>query len=193
MRASEKALSAASTTLATFDSGYALVEPAPFGGTHTVEVVVRTSDDARVRCLAFVDHDAQALSRAITIAKERRYAAAFDDGDLYSGGLDIKTLTDVINAKCFAEYEPAPEVAAVAGVQGGKALALRGGVVVRAGPWRHVLQHLSSAPGGGGGDAGDADLTWGIAFEVPGAGADAAATVVVGVGFDTAGTPHVVA
>ncbi|KAG5176592.1 hypothetical protein JKP88DRAFT_335589 [Tribonema minus] len=178
-------------------NGFALIQKAPFGGSHTLELVAVSSSDAqrRVRLLATVDVAKRAITRPLTVAVERCYAS-FDDGALYTHGLDIKTLTETLGAKCFAEYEEAPEgVAAdvhyalayhpplahavIAGAD--VALALRGGVTVRAASW----DRMKGAYQAGGGDGGGA-LTWALEVTLPVQGA-AAATQTIGVAFTEAG------
>eukprot|EP00611_Tribonema_gayanum_P007196 TRINITY_DN1652_c0_g3_i1.p1 TRINITY_DN1652_c0_g3~~TRINITY_DN1652_c0_g3_i1.p1 ORF type:complete len:325 (-),score=103.72 TRINITY_DN1652_c0_g3_i1:689-1663(-) len=161
-------------------NGFALIQKAPFGGSHTLELVAVSSSDARrrVRLLATVDAAKRAITRPLTVAVERRYGD-FDDGALYTHGLDIKTLTETLGAKCFAEYEEAPEGVAADGAD--VALALRGGVTVRAASW----DRMKGAYQAGGGDGGGA-LTWALEVTLPVQGA-AAATQTIGIAFTEAG------
>ncbi|CAM9993489.1 unnamed protein product, partial [Ascophyllum nodosum] len=56
------------------------------------------------------------LGATVTVTRERRYRAAFDDGLLYKGGgLDAQKLRGLLCSDCFSEKEDAPVAAALAG------------------------------------------------------------------------------
>mmetsp|Transcript_31886 Transcript_31886/g.42116 ORF Transcript_31886/g.42116 Transcript_31886/m.42116 type:complete len:385 (+) Transcript_31886:166-1320(+) len=63
----------------------------------------------RAKIIISLDTQKWAINKAIQITKERKYAA-FDDGELYKGGgLDTRTLTNLIGApNCFAEKGTLP-------------------------------------------------------------------------------------